>query len=94
MLCRWTSASAPVHHDICDLPEVVLRVCRGSLRPGASGRPAQSPGGNDSAASLWYPSQTFQIRASNMQLPSNIPLTCPVPDLHQPVQVSLKRSVA
>ena len=52
------------------------------------GRPAQSPGGNDSAPTLWCPSQPFQIRASNMQLASNIQLTRPVPDLHQPVQWS------
>ena len=37
VLCRWTSASAPVHHDISDPAEVVLLVCRGSPRPGARG---------------------------------------------------------
>ena len=40
VLCRWTSASAPVHHDISDLAEVVLLVCRVSLRRGAQGGPS------------------------------------------------------
>ena len=39
VLCRWTAASAPVHHDISDLAEGVLLVCRGSPRPGAQGVP-------------------------------------------------------
>ena len=42
VLCRWTSASAPIHHDISDLAEGVLLVCRGSPRPGAQWGPLRT----------------------------------------------------
>ena len=53
------------------------------------GGPAQAPGEKDTAASLWYPSQPFQMRGSDMQLASNIRWICPVPSLHLPVLISL-----
>ena len=60
-LCRWMSASPSVHHD-------TLRCCyliAGAAPDQALGGALQPPGGIDLAASLWYPSHLFQIRASN-----------------------------